>query len=285
MQDRFSAIRSSSDRARRPPWRRSPCASCWVGGRRPDRPSTRPRHSQLATGVKLERAVGCRSTDSPLRRRDGAVHAGRGSAIVFAAPRTQPRDRERTDDELSLGRGGDRPLAGRARGLRVDLRPPRGHPASLPGPPGGCQGRGGAGRRAVPDRVRAAQDVRRVARERAPVAVRDRLEPVAEAPARRGPAAARERPDGGSGRRRTDARAPRRSTRACCSRAWPTRSRRCRTREREALLLFAWEELSYQSVAEALELPIGTVRSRLNRARARLRELLEPNGKGRVRSR
>jgi RNA polymerase sigma-70 factor (ECF subfamily) len=55
--------------------------------------------------------------------------------------------------------------------------------------------------------------------------------------------------------------------------------------EREAFLLFAWEELSYQSVAEALELPIGTVRSRLNRARAHLRELLKPNGKNRVRSR
>jgi len=55
--------------------------------------------------------------------------------------------------------------------------------------------------------------------------------------------------------------------------------------EREALLLFAWEDLSYQSVAEALELPIGTVRSRLNRARAQLRELLEPGGKKRVRSR
>jgi RNA polymerase sigma-70 factor (ECF subfamily) len=55
--------------------------------------------------------------------------------------------------------------------------------------------------------------------------------------------------------------------------------------EREALLLFAWEELSYQDVAEALDRPIGTVRSRLNRARARLRELLEPKGKPRVRSR
>jgi RNA polymerase sigma-70 factor (ECF subfamily) len=54
--------------------------------------------------------------------------------------------------------------------------------------------------------------------------------------------------------------------------------------EREALLLFAWEELSYQSVAEALELPIGTVRSRLNRARAHLRELLERNGKKRMTS-
>jgi len=53
--------------------------------------------------------------------------------------------------------------------------------------------------------------------------------------------------------------------------------------EREALLLFAWEELPYEAVAEALELPIGTVRSRLNRARARLRELIEPKGKGRNR--
>jgi RNA polymerase sigma-70 factor (ECF subfamily) len=55
--------------------------------------------------------------------------------------------------------------------------------------------------------------------------------------------------------------------------------------EREALLLFAWEDLSYQDVAEALELPIGTVRSRLNRARAQLRELLEPGGEGRKRPR
>ena len=55
--------------------------------------------------------------------------------------------------------------------------------------------------------------------------------------------------------------------------------------EREALLLFAWEDLSYQSMAEALELPIGTVRSRLNRARAHLRELLERKGERRVKPR
>ena len=55
--------------------------------------------------------------------------------------------------------------------------------------------------------------------------------------------------------------------------------------EREALLLFAWEDLSYQSVAEALEVPIGTVRSRLNRARAQLRELLEPGGERRMKPR
>jgi uncharacterized glyoxalase superfamily protein PhnB len=42
--------------------------------------------------------------------------------------------------------------------------------------------------------------------------------------------------------------------------------------ERDALLLFAWEELSYGEVAAALDVPVGTVRSRLNRARRRLRE-------------
>ncbi len=55
--------------------------------------------------------------------------------------------------------------------------------------------------------------------------------------------------------------------------------------EREALLLFAWEDLSYQSVAAALAVPVGTVRSRLNRARAHLRELLEPRGKNRMKPR
>lgn len=44
--------------------------------------------------------------------------------------------------------------------------------------------------------------------------------------------------------------------------------------DREALLLVAWEELSYAEVAEATGVPVGTVRSRVNRARRRLRELV-----------
>jgi RNA polymerase sigma-70 factor (ECF subfamily) len=45
--------------------------------------------------------------------------------------------------------------------------------------------------------------------------------------------------------------------------------------DREALLLLAWGELSYQEIAQALEIPVGTVRSRINRARRRLHELIQ----------
>lgn len=48
--------------------------------------------------------------------------------------------------------------------------------------------------------------------------------------------------------------------------------------EREVLLLFAWADLGYEGIATALGIPVGTVRSRLSRARARIRELLDPNG-------
>ncbi|GAA3556839.1 MULTISPECIES: RNA polymerase sigma factor [Streptomyces] len=44
--------------------------------------------------------------------------------------------------------------------------------------------------------------------------------------------------------------------------------------DRHVLLLVAWADLTYQEVAEALDLPVGTVRSRLNRARRKVRTAL-----------
>ncbi|UJW31721.1 RNA polymerase sigma factor [Saccharothrix sp. AJ9571] len=44
--------------------------------------------------------------------------------------------------------------------------------------------------------------------------------------------------------------------------------------DRDVLLLIAWEGLSYEEVAAALAIPIGTVRSRLNRARRKVRAAL-----------
>lgn len=41
-------------------------------------------------------------------------------------------------------------------------------------------------------------------------------------------------------------------------------------RDRETLLLYAWQGMSYDEVASALGVPVGTVRSRLNRVRRRL---------------
>ena len=50
---------------------------------------------------------------------------------------------------------------------------------------------------------------------------------------------------------------------------------RLRPDEWEVLALYTWSGLSYPEVAEALDIPVGTVRSRLSRARARLLEATE----------
>lgn len=44
---------------------------------------------------------------------------------------------------------------------------------------------------------------------------------------------------------------------------------------REVLMLREYEQLSYEEIAEVLSLPVNTVRSRLSRARASLKTLLE----------
>lgn len=44
--------------------------------------------------------------------------------------------------------------------------------------------------------------------------------------------------------------------------------------QRDVLLLYAWGELSYEEIATSLEIPLGTVRSRLARAREHLRRTM-----------
>ncbi|MCC3769176.1 RNA polymerase sigma factor [Streptomyces sp. UNOC14_S4] len=48
-----------------------------------------------------------------------------------------------------------------------------------------------------------------------------------------------------------------------------------RRSEREVITLCVWSALSYPEAAQALGVPVGTVRSRLSRARARLQKLAE----------
>ena len=54
--------------------------------------------------------------------------------------------------------------------------------------------------------------------------------------------------------------------------------RRLPVEQREVLLLVALEHMSYQQSADTLGIPIGTVMSRLARARERLRLMLENDG-------
>ena len=57
-----------------------------------------------------------------------------------------------------------------------------------------------------------------------------------------------------------------------------------RVGEREVLLLHAWADLTDAEIAEALSLPVGTVKSRLHRARGRIRNRLAASGQVEVKA-
>jgi len=49
-------------------------------------------------------------------------------------------------------------------------------------------------------------------------------------------------------------------------------------KHRDVVLLYAWAELEYDEIAHALGVPVGTVRSRLSRARQTLRKVVPGDG-------
>ena len=53
---------------------------------------------------------------------------------------------------------------------------------------------------------------------------------------------------------------------------------RLRPDERDVLLMHTWQELSYRDIADALGIAVGTVGSRLTRARATVRDVLAERG-------
>ncbi|MGV2919498.1 RNA polymerase sigma factor [Streptomyces alfalfae] len=55
---------------------------------------------------------------------------------------------------------------------------------------------------------------------------------------------------------------------------------RLKRQEREVLALCVWSGLDYQQAAQALDIPVGTVRSRLSRARGKLSRLTEEASEG-----
>ena len=50
--------------------------------------------------------------------------------------------------------------------------------------------------------------------------------------------------------------------------------------QREALILFQYEELPLEEIAAILDIEVGAVKSRLHRARMRLRRILTPYFQG-----
>ena len=176
-------------------------------------------------------------------------------------------------DGVGVGRGGDRSVVDRAGPFRRAVRSARDRGLSLPRAPRRSRGGRAPPRRRVPDRVREARFVRAGTVERASVALRDR-DQLARAPsAGRGAA---NRGDGTSARDSGPGRRPRPIevvARLDAVELWPHMAEAVAglpEGERDALLLYVWEDLSYDEIAAALGVPVGTVRSRLNRARPNL---------------
>jgi RNA polymerase sigma factor (sigma-70 family) len=187
----------------------------------------------------------------------------------FANP-TRSSGKPTSDDPV--GRGSDRGVDDRPGRVRRDLRPPRGQPPSVPRPTGrACRRRQPAGR-GIPHRVRSFDPAHRSAR---PWLYGIATNLIAR---HRGSEARRLRAMASLASRRIDGDRDVVGDRAAetvdAEESWSMlvdAIDELPEAERHTLLLDAWEQPSYPDIAAALDVPVGTVRSRLNRARRRLR--------------
>ncbi|ALJ20797.1 RNA polymerase sigma factor [Microbacterium sp. No. 7] len=76
------------------------------------------------------------------------------------------------------------------------------------------------------------------------------------------------------------ARADERTDAAVRARALAGRIAHLAARDRDTLLLYAWSDLTYEEIAAALRVPVGTVRSRLHRVRRLLADEREEGDDG-----
>jgi Sigma-70, region 4 len=163
--------------------------------------------------------------------------------------------------------------------LRGRLRTPREGDLSLPPAARGRCARGGAHRRDVRARLSRSTSVRSSRRSRAALAIRNRCQPPAHAPARGGAPSARLRPRNGAWLRAFAERGLGVSPRCRGIETGAGRGpRRPPARSGRGAAPPRWADLSHEEIAAALDISAETVRSRLHRARAHVAERLARSG-------
>ena len=278
----------------RPRRRRRDAAGLLAGLRDPHdagrgRSATRRRTCRSATCAAMSADTGRVLADSARRprgpqardRRGPAVRRGRRQAVrarddllpdsLRTVSRRAGNEGQCLTNNSRTGRVADRGLADRRAGVRRGVRPPLAGDPPLVREPAPAR----RGRTSRPRRSGSRSTSARASTRATPTPARGctASPPTccgttsAGRPPRRAARRARGRLHRGRAR-------PRRGPRAR-ARARRRAAHASRAADRDALLLHAWADLTYTEIAHATGVPVGTVRSRIHRARTQLRAHLD----------